>query len=106
MQSEIIDVKEVKEKYSNNGRERTRTHTIRAMNNNNSKFINYRCGRQSVNINKDILEVLIDTVNSLNWDKSAQKQEPEPDIEQETLLEHIKQLQRQITELKKGKGNE
>jgi len=96
MESKILDNKEISEKYtSTNGSKRTRVHTVRAMDNNGSKFINYRCGRQSVNISKNAFEEIQKL--KLDWTNDNKQTD---DKTQETLLEHIQQLQKQINKLK------
>jgi len=99
MESVVIDKKEVKEQYTSNGNKKTRIHTIRAMNNNGSEFVNYKCGRNSVNISKGAIKEITDTMNKLNW--KASKTDNTSDDNK--LLEHIKQLQKQINALKDGK---
>jgi len=100
MESTTLDKKEVKENYQYNGNNKSRIHTIRAMENNGSQFINYRCGRNSVNISKNICKEITETMNNLNWKQTNKK---ETSSNEETLLEHIKQLQKQINQIKKGK---
>ena len=94
MNSKVLDTQEIKEKYTTtNGANKTRVHTIRSMDNNGSKFINYRCGRQSVNISQSAWEQIKEV--QLNWDVSKEQQE------QDTVHQENVQLQRQINELKK-----
>ena len=98
MESVIIDKIEVKEKYVSNGNNKTRVHIIRAMSNNGSQFVNYKCGRNSVNISKNAIKDVTEKINQLNWEHKQQEQTANSN--EQTLLEHIKQLQKQINQLK------
>jgi len=99
MESKVLDTKEVSEKYTYNGNTKTRTHTIRSMVNGGSEFINYRCGRNSVNISRDIFPKVFEQMQKLQWNNT----ETEQSNNEQTLLEHIKQLQKQINKIKKEK---
>jgi hypothetical protein len=96
--SEVIDTKEVKEKFvSINGKESTRVFTIRAMVNNGSLFVNIRSGKNSFNISKDALPEVISQLNALVWDIKKTK---ETDTIK-ALMANMAELQKQITTLKK-----
>ncbi len=92
---------EIPEKFEYNGKFRTRTHIIRSMVNGESKFVNYLCGRNSVNISKDKLPEIIDAMKKLQW--NAEEKTTDDDSDTKTLLKHLQQLQRQINELRKTK---
>lgn len=94
MESEILATEEIKEEYTTSkGNKQTRNHVLRTMSNNGSLFLNYRCGKQSVNISKGAWEQIQKT--NLTWE---QKQNSKTE---QTLLQHLQQLQKQINELKK-----
>jgi len=93
MESKVLETKEVKEQYkASNGAKKTRIHTLRTMDNNGSKFVNYRCGRQSVNISKNAFEEIQKV--KLGW-KANEESKEENKIHAENVA-----LQKQINELK------
>jgi len=94
MESKVIETKEISEEYTFNGNKKTRTHTLRAMDNNGSKFVNYRCGRQSVNISKDAFDEIQKV--KLTW-----KADKETNTTEEKLHAENVSLQKQINDLKK-----
>ena len=100
MDSVVIDTIELKESYTTaNGQNKTRTHTLRAMSNNGSMFLNYRCGKNSTNINKNMLAKITESINKLTWEnKTTNNTNTDTDTTQ--LLKHIQQLQKQINSLK------
>jgi len=104
MNSKVIDTIEVKEQYTTtNGSKKTRIHTIRAMVNNGSEFINYKCGRNSVNISKNIVNDIAEKLTKLNWDNTATADNTAPDNNQSDVVKALAQLQKQINQLKGGK---
>lgn len=96
LESKILDTKEIKESYQYNGNTKTRMHTIRSMINGNSEFINYRCGRNSVNISKGILQELTEVMNKLSWKNTTTTTDKDTD---KLHAENVS-LQKQINDLK------
>lgn len=92
MESEVIDKKEISEEYTTANGKRTRTHTIRTMVNNGSKFVNYRCGKQSVNISKNMFEQIQQL--KLQWEGNTNNTN-----ESKIHAENVS-LQKQLNELK------
>jgi len=110
MESQTIDNKEVKEAYEYNGNKKTRIHTIRAMINGSSKFINYKCGRNSVNISKDIIPTITEVMNNLNWDNKNTDSTTADNNSDNEILKAIQQigknqqqLGKRLSKLEKGK---
>ena len=104
MQSEVLDTIEVSEEYqAGNGETKTRTHTVRSMSNGGSQFINFRVGRSSMNLSRGIWKDISKAVDKLGWETSKKQEtkKQETDVNAE-LMKHIQQLQRQITDMKKG----
>jgi len=92
MASETLDTISVKEKYeASNGKEKTRTTTIKAMDNNGSLFINIHSGRGSVCVSKDMVEKVAKAMNGVSWKKKATKAKDNK----------IASLEKQLNDLKK-----
>ena len=111
MESQILDKKEVKEAYEYNGNKKTRVHTIRSMINGTSEFINYRCGKSSVNISKNILPAITENMNNLTWEKTNTNTETETvNTDSNEILKALQQigknqqkLNTRLSKLEKGK---
>jgi hypothetical protein len=101
--SDILSQIEISEKFvTTSGNNKTRTHIIRSMNNAGSLFINYKCGKNSINISKEILPKITEALNNLKFDipKETQQKPTNKNVDMKTILEHMAQLQRQLNELK------
>lgn len=91
MTSETIDTISVKEKYeATNGKQKTRTTTIKAMNNSGSKFINIHSGRGSVCVSKAMINKVAKAMTSVKWKKTNK-----------TKDKKINKLEKELKALKK-----
>ena len=75
MKSKVLDTISVKETYeASNGSKKTRTTTLKSMDNSGSEFVNIHSGRGSVCISRAMLPKVIKGLQALGW-KSAESDE-------------------------------
>jgi len=70
------------------------------MDNNGSQFVNYKCGRNSVNISKTIVNDVIEAIQKLSWEATPEAKDNNNDSD---IVKALAQLQKQINSLKGGK---
>lgn len=90
MTSTTIDTISVKEKYeASSGKQKTRTTTIKSMDNQGSQFVNIHSGRGSVCISKGMIPKVMKALKEVGWKESKKE-------------DTISKLQKEIAELKKA----